>query len=313
MTRMAGTLASEDWRELRHLLDSGSRAPLHAQIAGLLRDRIRKRDLLPGDPLPTEEQLQASCGVSRSVARQAMSTLVAEGLVVRGRGRGSMVAPERQYHRIVNDPAGLYSQIGATGSRISTSVLLLKTERAPRSLPMLGGQEAVRLERLRSLDGLPVAFIRTWLPLALGEGLTAQALHNASLHETLKARHGVTLAGGTRQVRAVSADAVIAQLLGTHVGAPLLLLEGVTLLDDGRLLEHFATWHRGDAVAFDVEMPGSTLPAASSGGTQQPSPEVLQALQQAQASIARLSSLLAAQPPQDPRPLRRGGTSTDPA
>ena len=191
-----------------------------------------------------------------------MTTLVSEGLVLRGRGRGSVVAPERQHHRIVDSAAGLYSQIGSTGARLRTEILHLGEERAPRAVPALGGGDAVRLERLRSIDGTPSAVIRTWLPLRFGRGLTVDDLTDASLHALLAERHGITVDGGSRQVRAVAADAQLAALLGVRPGAPLLLLEGLTRTADGDVLEHFATWHRGDLIAFDVEVGANARPGA---------------------------------------------------
>ncbi|RZS59105.1 GntR family transcriptional regulator [Microcella putealis] len=247
------TEAAHSTRPTSRGLDPQSREPLHAQLARYLRDQIRDRDLLPGEVLPTEAHLQEKYGVSRSVARQAMATLVTEGLVVRGRGRGSVVAPERQRHRIVNDSSGLYAQMREAGSELRTDILSMSTEVAPRPIPELGGQLAVRLERLRSLDGTPTAFIRTWLPTALAGELTADDLRDASLHAVLSDRFGLRIAGGRRTVRAVAADLTLAGLLGVHTGAPLLLLEGVTESEDGRFIEHFATWHRGDLIAFDLD------------------------------------------------------------
>lgn len=234
-------------------LDTQSREPLHAQLARVIRDQIRDRDLLPGEVLPTEAHLQEKFGVSRSVARQAMATLVAEGLVVRGRGRGSVVAPERQRHRIVNDASGLYAQMRDAGLELRTDILSMTTEVAPRPIPELGGREAVRLERLRSLDGMPTAFIRTWLPVELGGELSVSDLRDASLHAVLSERFGLRIDGGRRTVRAVAADHALAGLLNVHTGSPLLLLEGMTESEDGRFVEHFATWHRGDLIAFDLD------------------------------------------------------------
>jgi GntR family transcriptional regulator len=65
--------------------------PLYAQIREALREQIDSRSLPPGAPLPTEDELQASFGVSRSVVRQALGQLAEMGLIVRQRGRGSVV------------------------------------------------------------------------------------------------------------------------------------------------------------------------------------------------------------------------------
>ena len=53
---------------------------------------IKENQLLPGDRLPTEDQLCDSLGVSRTALREAMKRLEAQGLVVATPGRGRFVA-----------------------------------------------------------------------------------------------------------------------------------------------------------------------------------------------------------------------------
>jgi DNA-binding FadR family transcriptional regulator len=69
-----------------------ARTPL---TAGLIRDlsaRIAGAALRPGDRLPTERELMGAYGVSRTVVREAISSLRAEGLVVTHQGKGAFVA-----------------------------------------------------------------------------------------------------------------------------------------------------------------------------------------------------------------------------
>lgn len=56
-----------------------------------LRRRIVSGELAPGHKLPSENQLVAEHGVSRTVVREAMTRLQAEGLVHTRRGSGSFV------------------------------------------------------------------------------------------------------------------------------------------------------------------------------------------------------------------------------
>jgi len=235
-------------------LDRSADRPLHAQVAAELRDEIRDHRLPPGSALASEAALQERFGVARSVVRQALATLVAEGLVERGRGRGSIVAPAREHHRLVQRSSGLFTQMAAEGLAVTTAVLSLAEEDLAPEGRWLGGTRALRLERLRRVEGQPIARIRTQLPLPRCAGLTADELTDASLHEVLTARFGLRPAGGRRQVRAVAADADLAAELETPPGAPLLLLEGQTVDQHGAPLEVFATWHRAEAMAFDVEV-----------------------------------------------------------
>ena len=59
-------------------------------VAGL-KDKILAGDLPPGRKLPSEAELIEEFGVSRTVVREAVSRLQAEGLVETFQGRGSFV------------------------------------------------------------------------------------------------------------------------------------------------------------------------------------------------------------------------------
>lgn len=275
------------------VLDPQAREPLHAQLAAAVRRRIRDRRLQPGETLPSDAQLQERLGVSRSVARQAMNSLVAEGMVLRSRGRGSVVAPHRQHHRLAHRAAGLSSQAAETGSDVRTHVLSLGSQPAPVHAAGLGEDQPVYLERLRSIDGLPAAYIQTWLPSRFGVDLTRDELTDSSLHRLVEDRHGFQLTGGSREVRAVSADEELARLLSTRRGAPMLLLEGTTTASDGTLVEVFSTWHRGDLITFDLDVesrPASGALASDAGLSEAAAVESpsLRGLQEAKQSARRL-------------------------
>jgi GntR family transcriptional repressor for pyruvate dehydrogenase complex len=68
---------------------------LSAQIVGQVRDDLFEKRLKPGDFLGTEKDLAARYGVSRIVARDALRTLAALGIVeIRmGKGGGARIAP----------------------------------------------------------------------------------------------------------------------------------------------------------------------------------------------------------------------------
>lgn len=66
---------------------------LHQQIAERLADDISSGKLRPGARLPTEQKLVAAMGVSRTVIREAVAALRAEGLIVTRQGLGAFVAP----------------------------------------------------------------------------------------------------------------------------------------------------------------------------------------------------------------------------
>ncbi|HEU4807613.1 MAG TPA: GntR family transcriptional regulator [Homoserinimonas sp.] len=232
--------------------------PLHSQLASLLRASVDDGSLPPGSKVPTEVELQGKFGVSRSVVRQALAALSAEGLILRGRGRGSVVAPLHEHHRQVQRMPGLSAQISTTAGPVSTEVLSLGPGTDVRAEAALGTHDLLALRRRRTAEGEAIAIIQTWLPMSLAGTLTAQELTDASLHATLAGKFGVPVTAGRRQIRAVAASQRLADELALPVGSPLLLLEGTSLDDRGNPVEFFSTWHRADRVVFDLDVGGST-------------------------------------------------------
>lgn len=71
---------------------SRGRQRLAQQVIDQLRDQIETGKLRTGDQLPTEPQLEATFGVSRTVVREAIADLRAAGLVKPIQGKGVFVA-----------------------------------------------------------------------------------------------------------------------------------------------------------------------------------------------------------------------------
>ena len=65
---------------------------LAEKVLARLSAEIRGGRLAPGDRLPTEQELTSTMGVSRTVVREAVAALRADGLVVTRRGSGAYFA-----------------------------------------------------------------------------------------------------------------------------------------------------------------------------------------------------------------------------
>ena len=69
------------------------RESLTAQLVRQINDRIASGEYKPGDRLPSEQEFCDAYGVSRSVVREAISGLRAEGLIATRHGVGAFVLP----------------------------------------------------------------------------------------------------------------------------------------------------------------------------------------------------------------------------
>lgn len=76
------------------MIDPLSPTALYVQLADLLAERIKRGELQPGQPLPSETTLRQEYGVSRGTARAAVRLLRERGLIITIPARGSYVAPK---------------------------------------------------------------------------------------------------------------------------------------------------------------------------------------------------------------------------
>jgi GntR family transcriptional regulator, transcriptional repressor for pyruvate dehydrogenase complex len=110
MTRRPPTLAAPRQPDKLALLRP-LRPPrnLTEEAVARLTEEIRKGRLPPGARLPTEQELMQAMGVSRTVVREAVAALRAEGLVTTRQGAGAFVAADASRVPFRIDPDGLSS------------------------------------------------------------------------------------------------------------------------------------------------------------------------------------------------------------
>ena len=93
---------------------------LYAQVANVLRQRIRSAQWAAGDQLPTLDELEREFQVARVTLRQAFSLLEAEGMIWRKRGRGTFVSESAgpEWFKLETSRDELIHSLEGTWSRI---------------------------------------------------------------------------------------------------------------------------------------------------------------------------------------------------
>ena len=129
---------------------------LTREIAERIANHIVSAKLLPGAKLPTEQEMVAAMGVSRTVVREAVAALRADGLVVTRQGAGAFVAPdaERRPFRLALD--GLPS-IGAV---LEIMELRASVEVEAAGLAASRGTAAARRRVRQALGAIDTALVR---------------------------------------------------------------------------------------------------------------------------------------------------------
>lgn len=236
-------------------IDRSSATPLYLQLEQIIRGEIHRGTYRPGELLPSEAEICERFDVSRSVVRQTLQNLAHAGLIQTARGRGSFVAEEKLSERFVQRATGFYDDLTSLGLDLQTAVVHQGVDRVPLEVrDFLGVDEAVRIDRVRSVAGRVLAYVVTYLPVERVPGLVDQDLADRSLYAHLEETYGLRVHAGRRTVEAVPADDHVARHLDVDPGAPLLLLRSAGRTEDGRPLEWFEAWHRADRTRFEVEI-----------------------------------------------------------
>ncbi|MEA2671003.1 MAG: GntR family transcriptional regulator [Chloroflexota bacterium] len=234
-------------------LDRTSPLPLWAQLAGELRRRLLEGEL--GGRLPPEARLAADYEVSRQTVREAIRRLREAGLLTAERGRGTFV---RTLEAAVPPVAGAGSLLAALeaarpGGQVRVRVLDRVAE--PRAAARLGLPAAaglIHLERLWTVDGLPVAHDRVWLPGAAAAPLLDVDFRAIPLHAALDRWCGLRVDAGFERIGLTVPSGEPRRLLGFEKRQPVLAVERLGCAGD-RPVEWGETLVRGDRCALVVE------------------------------------------------------------
>jgi DNA-binding GntR family transcriptional regulator len=252
---MMATLERGDRVEARQLpvsLDRASPVPLYHQLAEQLASAIHSGLLKPGDPFEPEVALADRLEMSRPTVRRSIAELVGQGLLVRRRGVGTTVAHEAVHRR--GELTSLYEDL-REGGGIPTTVVLRMTygdpdKRAARALELDVDSPLVYIERVRFVDGHPIAVMRNWLPSRFGS-LSAAELEAHGLYELLRLR-GAVPSLAHQSIGSRPAIGEERRLLQLGPDSAVLTMTRQALDSNGTPLEFGDHCYRSDRYRFDV-------------------------------------------------------------
>lgn len=232
--------------------------PYYYQLIQLLEDDIETGKWSSGDMVPSEHELCAIYGVSRTVVRQALGTLVARGLLQRVKGKGTFVAPRKLEEKFVQRSDGFFREMANRGLSVTTQVvdqrLMAPSPHIRQLMELDEGSAVIKIDRLRSVEGEVLMFVQTYIPYDLCPSLATADVSNGSLYSLLREEYGLSVNSGKRWLEAVAAHPPLTTALEVARGAPLLKIDSVSYLADGRALEFYEAWHRADRSRFEIEM-----------------------------------------------------------
>jgi GntR family transcriptional regulator len=241
-------------------LDSHSKIPLYRQLYEILRARIARSELKPGDMLLPEIQLMSQYGAGRVTVRQALDLLVQDGLIYRERARGTFVAHpklEQNLVRIVSFTQDMQQRNLRASTKVLASELIKANVELAEKLQIASGDELARLERLRLADREPLSVEESFLVHRYCPNVLKK--HNYAtypLREALERDFNLRLVRAKQIIRAIAANAKLAPVLSVPQRVPLLHIERVSFSQDNVPIEFLRIWYRADRYSLHNELQG---------------------------------------------------------
>jgi GntR family transcriptional regulator len=222
------------------------RSPKGTQLRSILEELIGT--LRPGDPLPSERELAERYDLARMTVRAEITRLAAEGLVERVQGRGTFVAEPRvaQAAALSSFTEDMKARGLVAGSRVLGQETMAADAVVARGLDVEPGTPVVRLRRVRTADGDPMALEEAFLDAGRFAELADAELEGASLFDVLESTFGVRFPTADQRVVAIEIVGEDANLLHVAPGRAGLKFHTILLDEDERPLAYAWSLFRGD-------------------------------------------------------------------
>ena len=237
--------------------------PYYLQVKEVLFRKINSGELKAGDSLPSQSELCDQFGVSRTVIRQALNELENDGRIIQHKGRVAQVKEPKITGRMLERLSGTYQDIIDIGYVPINQVLKQHVIKArkwlSRRLDINIGEKIIEIKRLRYVNHEPFVLIISYIPYDLAPKFAEIDLTKKSLLSELEKEYGITIASSRRSIETRCATENEARLLEIEKGSPLLIIETVSYMENGRAMGTTRSLFRGDRARFDVDIsPNST-------------------------------------------------------
>lgn len=223
--------------------------PIYKQVAMHIMSEISAHEAKAGARLPSEDALSELFGVTRTTVRRSIGELVQKGLLskVHGGGtffRGTEVIEQPLATSMISFSEALDEMNLDFETRVIEARRISRPAENIRTRLELDGS-AIYFRRLRSVNGLPMMLVDSYIPAKEFPGLLEKDLTGRRLFAILAEDYGVEVSHGVRTFAAIAATAELARNLRVSVSDPLLYSEQTARAADERAVETSNIWFSG--------------------------------------------------------------------
>ena len=227
----------------------------YEKIAFDIKEDILSEKYKPNEQLPFEKELCEKYNVSKMTVKKALDLLVNDGLIIKRRGSGTFVKDitEKEIQRIIEKKQFSGLTTTSIGHKVTSKVLEFKIINATKEIADILKIEEDEfiyfVHRVRYVDDKAVFIEKTYIPLNLIPGMKLADVKK-SIYGYIKDKLGLNIQSAHSTVRAMKSDELDRKYLNLEKDEPILEVERVAYLDNGKVFEYSFSRHRYDKFEF---------------------------------------------------------------
>ena len=227
----------------------------YEKIAFDIKEDILSEKYKPNEQLPFEKELCEKYNVSKMTVKKALDLLVNDGLIIKRRGSGTFVKDitEKEIQRIIEKKQFSGLTTTSIGHKVTSKVLEFKIINATKEIADILKIEEDEfiyfVHRVRYVDDKAVVIEKTYIPLNLIPGMKLADVKK-SIYGYIKDKLGLNIQSAHSTMRAMKSDELDRKYLNLEKDEPILEVERVAYLDNGKVFEYSFSRHRYDKFEF---------------------------------------------------------------
>lgn len=224
-------------------------------IAIDIREDILNGVYKPNERLPFEKELCNKYDVSKMTVKKALDLLVSEGLIVKRRGSGTFIKDitEKEIHGIIDKKQFSGLTNNNLGHKVSSKVLDFKVipsdYEVANNLKIEEGDFVYFIHRIRYVDNEALVIEKTYMPINVIPGVKLSDIEG-SIYNYIKDKLGLKIQSAHSTIRADKSTKLDREALNLNEDEPVIEVERVAYLENGKAFEYSFARHRYDKYEF---------------------------------------------------------------
>lgn len=227
----------------------------YEKIAKDIRQDIMNGKYNNNKKLPLEKEMCEYYNVSRITIKKAVDQLVSEGLLVKRRGAGTFIkdltptdVKELSMSRQFTGFSEEYKDESVM-SKVVKFEVINPTEEIADKLRIKVEDFVYHIIRVRYAKNEPYVVEYTYMPISLIPGIKNEILES-SIYSYIEKSLKLKIKSAHRTIRAIVPNDIEQEYLKIDKDCPILEVEQIAFLDNGKAFEYSKSHHKGDTIEF---------------------------------------------------------------